>query len=684
MNSELWYQLPPDMTMWNTAVLENVSRKIPELPSYVSAITWSKLDPATGDGEGLLELINGTAAAPIIIRGSKLAPIDIITTKSTSGEPKFYPLSSLFLQKIYADNVIGEPVENTAENEEDYEGPALKIKRFKTVDAVKYASVESAKYLIEEISKSASVASWMVENMPEEFVAIYERSLESVEKTAASPELPELSVVWKDSDTFYGNGEPISASKVSEFCKLAGVTDEEKSNMMLGVPIVRDSREKVAALVIPDHPVVTDDGIEVPEPNVSPKIALTSAVLRDGRVVSGLIFSGDSIFGLNDFDFGIYGDRRNEFSPPYDSPINRNPLIASTGPQNKAELFLSTEGYALARGGCKTTTRVPITLETIRLVSESSEPAVNMLCLVLNENSCIFGRIDEVVNLGALTRVSLYDMCRHESTVVRLERNTQIYEVVDTELQVQLPDEVDRTIVTTGVNGIVTRDAEGNLVVDGISHSIVNCPYALMSKYASSYDDAKEVCKIAAERGRCEFVAVFDTEKTAAINDNPDESKVKDKVKNKTKDTKNTQSGTDDVITDEDPMQISPYSPETLMSVDLENDPEMGFGSVPTSKTQITQMPITSRDLENVVQLNDPKVMDAYLLGNLATSNLTGQETLMQASDSILKALSHLSQLLFLVRQGSLKYLNESDIQVAMNKLTDVAHTLGIATIPTA
>ena len=29
MNSELWYELPPDMSMWNNAVLENIARKSP-------------------------------------------------------------------------------------------------------------------------------------------------------------------------------------------------------------------------------------------------------------------------------------------------------------------------------------------------------------------------------------------------------------------------------------------------------------------------------------------------------------------------------------------------------------------------------------------------------------------------------------------------------------------------------
>ena len=212
MNSELWYELPPDMSMWNNVVLENIARKIPDIPSFISSITWSRIDPATGDAEGMIDLLNGIAAAPIIVKGNKLAPVDIVAVKGNTNDVKFYPLSPLFLDKIYADNVLGEPAQRTTESEDDYEGPSRKVKRFKTVDATKYASVEAAKELLEEISKSASVVNWMVENLPEGLTAIYDKANEVVEKVATAPEIPELTVVWKDRDSFYANGDEVTAS----------------------------------------------------------------------------------------------------------------------------------------------------------------------------------------------------------------------------------------------------------------------------------------------------------------------------------------------------------------------------------------------------------------------------------------------------------------------------------------
>lgn len=679
MNSELWYALPPDMSMWNNAVLENVARKIPGIPSFISSITWSKMDPATGDAEGMIELLNGIASAPIIVKGNKLAPIDIVAVKSDSNNVKFYPLSPLFLDKIYADNVLGEPAQRTTESEDDYEGPSRKVKRFKTVDATKYASVEAAKELLSEISKSASVVNWMVENLPEGLTSIYDKANEVVEKVAAAPEIPELTVVWKDRDSFYANGDEISAAQVSEFCKLANVTDEERSNLFAGIPIVRDSREKVASLIIPKSPadLVVDhdpfaDTEDVPGgPVTTPNsdISLTSAILKDGRAVHGLLFDNRAIGGAP--AARTSADSNCSFYPPYTNPSSFNkPDLASESFRGKYELFVSTEGYAI-QTGIKTNVRVPISGKALIMASEPSDPAVNMVALLINDNGYVSGfyKVQEVFSLGSKIALTVYDLVDHVSKSITLGGDQQLYEVTDNILGVMYPEEIDRSIMTTGVNGVVTRNEMGDLIVDGTSHTIVNCPYALMTKYATSYDDAKEVCKVAFETGRCEFTTVFTDVKTAARNDNPDRSQVENTRTDKAMDTKGTKSGTDDTYGNDQQDFPNPFlDPRDQMSV-----------PGPSMKS-----PVSSTDLENIIQVNDPQVMDAYLTGNLALSNLSGQETLMKASDSILNAISHLSQLLFLVRQGALDYLSESDLQVAMNKMTDVADRLGINNVQVA
>ena len=251
MSDNMWYQLPPDMTTWNTAVIGNIARKLPEITNYISAVTWSRLDPATGDADGLIELLGGTCAAPVTIRANKMAPIDILVT-SANGDTKFYPLSPAFLQKIYADNVLGKPVSNLTDRDEDYIGPSQRVRNIKTVDAVKYASKEAVEHIYNEMTKSASVVDWMFTNMPEVMLAIHEKATapEEVEKTAA-PEMPDLLVAWKDHDTYKCNGEVITADVVNELFKFANATEEERINFMNGVPFVRDNREKIAKLVIP-------------------------------------------------------------------------------------------------------------------------------------------------------------------------------------------------------------------------------------------------------------------------------------------------------------------------------------------------------------------------------------------------------------------------------------------------
>ena len=718
MNSELWYQLPPDMQTWNTAVIENISRKIPEIPNYISAITWSKLDPATGDGDGLVEFLGGMGAAPIIIRANKLAPVDVIATNA-NGNTKFYPLSPLFLQKIYADNVIGEPVMNQTDRDESYEGPGKRIQHIKTVDGVKYASKECAQYLLDEITKSASVANWMVERMPETLVALYEKATE-VEKVAAPTvaDLPELTVAWKEGNSYFINDESVDAATINDFCKFAGASDKERSDFMVGVPIVRDNREKIAAIVIPTEQEATAMRIEdgevfsddAPVSKTEPNIAMTTAIMKDGTAHYGIVFSNQA---FNNCGNPIKSNTvPNHSATPNEAKVTEDYCHDSCLVNNSRELFISTEGYGF-NSNIKTNVRVELPSRTLYNMSEPSSPAIGMLGIIMTDYSPVdFGRIEEVVHLGNYILVRLYSYLSHNVTVHRMQGSTAFFEVVDNQLQPAYIDEKVDNVSMTGVNGIVRRGNDGNIVIDGVSHSVVNCPYALMQKYAAAYDDAVAIRDIALEHGKCEFEVFEPAVKTAAENDNADKTKDKKKSEGGNKDTKGTKSGTDDEQNG-DPNGMSPIapqlsgqSPESMMSVDLENDPNMGFGTgepyaspagpAPNGYGGVPaggaaggpavvgapagySTPVTSRDMENIVQINSPQVMDAYLMSNVANDNLANRETIMRTSDSVLRALEHLSQLLFLIRQGNMDFVSENDVQVAIAKLTDVAQSLGIS-----
>lgn len=672
MDSELWYQLPPDMSAWNTAIVENMARKLPELPAYINSITWSKLDPVTGDGEGLVEFMNGIAAAPIIIKGNKLAPVDIVATNTGAGI-KFYPLAPVFLQKIYADNVIGEPVQNATETDEDYVGPSKKIKHIKTVDAVKYASVETAKQWLAEIDKVASVANWFAEKMPETLVAIYNRANEVEEQVKeASIEAPELMMFWSENGKFFANGEEMSSEDIGALCKFAGVSAEDRVGLMNGKPIVVDNREKTARIHIPYEQDVTsislnDEDIfsdSRPRADIaSPAIAVTDAYLRTGEVKRGIIFTRA---GRN----SQWG--RDAWSPMNGKPSTFVPEVDENKARENLELFVCNEGYGV-NDSIKTSVRTPVEGKVIVENSDPVDPAVGMMCLVMSLDGYFthIGRIMNVRRYGQLRLVTIYDIVEHKEHEVKFD-NLMFIEIPDVNLAVVRPEEKSSIVTGSGINCIVRKGDDGRIILDGESHSLVNCPFALMNKYAAAYDDAKAIVDIANDYGMCAFeVMTEEAVKTAAFNDNPDATK---------KNRKGTKAGSDDEnpTQQSDAPQLQQMTPEAQMSVGqsaLSGAP----GAGQAGHSSMVQ-PISSKDLETLVQVNSPKAMDAYMLGNLAQSNnLTSREQIVRTSDSVLDAIGNLSQMLFLVRNGSTQYVSENDIQSALSKLSDVAQAIGIS-----
>ena len=115
--------------------------------------------------------------------------------------------------------------------------------------------------------------------------------------------------------------------------------------------------------------------------------------------------------------------------------------------------------------------------------------------------------------------------------------------------------------------------------------------------------------------------------------------------------------------------QLQQQTPAQMMST---NNPS-GAG-LNTS----AQLPVTSKDMENVVAINSPQTMDAMVMSNLAATNMASQDMLQRTSDSIMRAVSYLSQVIFLIRQGQLGFLKEQDVRLAIQKLTDVLTTLGL------
>lgn len=732
-NTDLWYQLPPDMQAWNNAILDNISQKVPTITDYLAGIEWSKLDPATGDADGIIQLLNGLCAAPITIRGNRLAPIDVLVSNYGT-EPKFYPLSDKFLQKIYADNVLGQPAKIAYSNDEDFIGPSVKIKNIKTVDTIKHASVESAQQLLDAIQGSVKVANWMVDNMPETVLALSERAADTTEKVASIiEELPDLMTVWKEGDRYFANGNETSADVIADFCKIANVTDDEKIGLMNGErPIVRDYREKVASVHIPSEQDVLS--IDVEDEFIfgekgaklkrNPDISIANVYFKDGSTSRSVIISPRALNVR--YRPTVPEQLESESNPQVRSPeIEGNKYYDSQFP----ELIIFKDGYGLQRNP-KTDPRSEFSLKYLKEISAPSEMAIGLIGLFLNESvssiAC-FGRIDGISVLGNLQVVRVYDLINHEEKDIHIRKDsegnidTEFYEVPDNRVDPVTTPERTQYVSISGINGIVKVDSDGKIVIDGISHSVVNCPFALMSKYAMAYDDAVDITKVAKALGKCEF-EVYMEKDSAVMSGDEDHTK---------RNNKKTKSGTDDEsngpsalaqTTPEAAMSFSTVDPSAQFSRPAQgpmnnggtpvgqgntDELDMGYGvadqeaegmmtaptqdytgleagymepNAPGGQPPSGASPVTTKDLETAVQLNSPKIMDAYVMAGLSHGDLNAREGMMRTNESILKALEQLSKLLFLVRQGGIDYVSESDLQAAMQKLTDIADTLGVNT----
>ena len=670
MDTDLWYQLPPDMEAWTNVVIENVARKIPEIPQYIQSISWDKFEPTRGDADGALYLMGGLAAAPVTIRSNRLAPVDIVATKTG----KFYPLTPLFLQKIYADNVIGEPANDPHYDADNVsEGPGRRIRHYKTVDAVKHASIKTAKEFRTAIEKDASVANFMLKEMPDALEAIIARSEDNpkLEKVAKRSFWPQLQMVWKDNAGFHFNDEIVPAEDIGDFCKTAGILPEQQTAMLQGQPIVIDLRTKTAKLEIPDALLAeakikemnasrtgedTSSTVGKVLKNDEPAV-LTTAVLRDHRVVPGIIFKPT----LHTEDTSTKLKAHNE-----QFPVTRSNTFYPDEDDYATEVFVSAMGYGILPNKIKSTARLPITLEEIKEISHVSSPENGMTVISIGPGRLEdIGQILSTVEFGSHHQVVIESYLSGRPTSVNADT---LYEVVENKLPVAYDKEELPVQSFTGVNCHVAVDADGNFVLDGESKSAVNCAYALMSKYAASYEDAQTIVAVAKRLGDCAF--------------HIDEEDVKLAAKDK-----GTKSGTDDTEDDEKEddsnQQKQPTQADnSSQTVDMSNPASLfqdpGPQGIPSISPAQALGPVNSEDLANVSKLNSPELMDNYLTSAMAANDMTGQETMMQASDAIVSALSQLSKLLFLIRQGNISYVSESDAQVAMNKLNDVAQSLGV------
>lgn len=603
MANDSWAQMPADINQWTTFIIESLSRRIPEIPPLIAGVEMIKLDPVLGSADGVMYLIGGMACAPIIIRNGKLAPID--TLMSNHGE--FLPLSDAFLQKVYADNVIGEPSNEPGMGEDQVaEGPGQRIQYYNTTSGVnnnplKMASFEQKSSLRSAIEKSAALLTFFNEHRPDILHDLYTAKPDTI-KTAAEPKvdnMPKLHFLSNEDGKYSFNGEAITTKEAAAFMDAVNTDIEARTSLLKGGHICLDYRDKTSSVRFALSDVVVDK-----YPGES-KASVATVMDLYGEEHRGILYRLET---------------HDKYSVNY------------------MHLFICDTFHSI-QNDIHVITSVPISLAEVMEASQHVAPQIGNFGVVISEHKITMPFVVcGVEGFGVLATIkALTHEIVHDDYTIGGDRF--FYEVpVENRSLVRNAQAAMQAF--PGQNFTIGLDGDGGIVVSGKSDSYINSVYSMMDKMAMSYEDAILVANKVVTEGK----AVF---KVAAKEDNKSkDTKSKDKPKTDTK----------PAAKKEPAQQAAPAQPQ-----------------MPPIQ------PVTSQDLEDVAKVNDPNLMDAYLTGKLTDVNTAGREAMLQASDNILNALKSLGKLLYLIRMGKIDYVKEEDAQLAMNKLSDVARSIGIS-----
>ena len=646
MNHDNWYAMPPSPDQWQSFVFSNLARKVPEIPQYIAGIEFNRIDPVLGDADGLVYLIGGLAAVPVTIRQNRMAPLDVMVSKNED----FYPVSEAFLQKIYADNVLGEPSNEPGYSEDQVaEGPGQHIQYYNTVGggagmSAKLAS--EAPYatkvaLRSEIEKSASLLTFFNDKMPDLLEVLYTAQPDAV-KVASAPEeeMPDLFYMYRNENGYKCNGEDVTTKTASAFMDIIGFTNEDKLDVMHGQEICLDNREKVASIVLdsfvsqlpkePDYSNETED--------LSTGIATVVSV--SGEILKGLLYR------------------------EYTSNSVPNSLKGYTGKTGAyRHIFICDKGYAVQED-VFVIDIVPVELKHVREASQPTTPEVGKFGSIITN-----GRVNVPFNICAvetygtttMVRSAAYDMSTDEFEV---NANAQFYDVVDNRIKLA-SNKTDAFHSVEGQNVSVSLNGEGKIVVASQVYDYNDAIYTLMTDYNLDYTDAKNVSDSTLSRGSVNF-------KIAAEKDKKD-AKKEDKPSKGEK-------AQDDLQAQQAQSEMDASNQQAQSEMDAANQQaQQAQANQQVLANQGQMTPVSQEDLNDVAAMNDPSLMDAYITGKLTDVNTAGREQIMQASDAIIGAIKAVGRILFLTRLGKIEYVKEDDAQLALNKLSDVAKSIGIA-----
>lgn len=596
MANDLWYQLPTDMNAWQSIIVSNIARKVPEIPPYIAGLEFTKIDPVAGDADGLIYLLNGMAGIPVLIRGYRLAPLDVMVDK----QENFYPVSGEFLNKLYTDNTLGIPSDDFQRNQGIQEdGPARRVEAIKTVDAVKRASATAREKLAAAIEDSPLTLKFLDEQMGDVLTALYAPVEETVKEAATEEQKPEFEMLFYSNGHYFLNDTEIDAKTAGEKLNEFGVEENDRIDFMSGAPVVVDRREKIAGIYM-------GDSTSAQAVSNSP-YCLTCVVGNDGIPRHGIVLHRE-----------VYVD-----SPNRREDSNRS---------YTSYLYVGPDCHAL-QSDMLLLDPMPIDASKLHELSVATEPLIGRFGIAVS--GCSFKGPFEVIGStkhGNEWKIRTSNLLEQEFTIDQTDNGWTFYEVPREQIGV-VKSEQEAMVSMPGATYRVASSVNGKLVLDNQEMEYLNGAYELVRQHGIDVSDALKVASSALMNGSCMFKVAKESAGKGGAED------------------------------------AAQAAQEQAM-----------FNATQPPPIQ-PNVPVQFEDIEDIAKINNPSLMSAYLTGKLVDVNMAGREQMMQISDDILEATKSLGKLLFLIRMGSVTTVNEADAQMALNKMTDVAKSVGTAPI---
>jgi hypothetical protein len=507
----------------------------------------------------------------------------------------------------------------------DIDGPA---RRIIPKNLLKSASDATLVNLRETMLKSAALMTFFNEYDKDFLVEVVAEKIARVLPMAMLKEAsiePDVQFVSKDSNGYFYNGEEITAKVAGELLSKFGLDMEKRAEFMLDGGIVCIDERPVSKLA---------NVVGLASPSVHDDAASESAYV--GTVVDGYNVPHQVVaVRINDTQ-----DDPTAFKPHVNTDHFKSEYGANTW------LIVGKHFYAV-QPDFNLVDYTPLTPESAKAAFKPLIPAIG-----LHGTAYEYGFSTPFTIAGVRKEFNVYHLFDIMGKEHTLSGDSAFYELPDK--RVTLPTGDGMSFVPQyGENYTVATDGYGHFVLKDRELSYTNCIFRLMTDIGMSLGEAKDFADQAKEFGKVKFAA--DKKKEAPPTK---EQKGAEKEQNKL-------------------MQQEAQQGQVTSQQSFEQQQQQQAQQ--QMMMQTSMQAVSFDDMQDVAKMSDPTLMDAYLSGKLADINVMGREDMMRVSDNLLNAIKSVSKLLFLIRQGKVDYINETDTAMALSKMGDIIRSIGLS-----